>query len=94
MALTKKQQFAQKVAEKTGLDRKGAEEFMDAVFEVAVETLLEEGKVTLGDLGTLKTAERAARKGRNPQTGDEIDIAAKTVAKYKISKELDAKLNA
>lgn len=92
--MTKKQEFAKRVAGKTGLDKKEAEAFVDAVYEVAGEVLVEEGKVALGSLGTLKTAERAARVGRNPSTGEEIQIPAKNVGKYKISKDLDAKINA
>lgn len=92
--MTKKQEFAKRVAGKTGLDKKGAEALVDAVYEVAGEVLVEEGKVALGSLGTLKTVERAARKGRNPQTGEEIMIDARIAAKYDASKELKAKINA
>lgn len=92
--MTKKQEFAKRVAGKTGLDKKEAEALVDAVYEVAGEVLVEEGKVALGNLGTLKTAERAARNGRNPSTGEDLAIPAKIVAKYKVSKDLDAKINA
>ena len=92
--MTKKQEFAKRVAGKTGLDKKEVEAIVDAVYEVAGEVLVEEGKVALGSLGTLKTAERAARNGRNPQTGEDLVIPAKIVAKYKVSKDLDAKINA
>lgn len=94
MTKKQKQDFIKRVVAKTELDNKGAEALVDVVFEVAEDTLLETGKVALGSLGELKTAERAARKGRNPQTGEEIDIAAKTVAKFKEHKQLKEKLNA
>lgn len=92
--MTKKEVFAKRVAGKTGLDKKEAEAFVEAVYEVAGEVLVEDGKVALGSLGTLKTAERKARKGRNPQSGEEIDIPAKTVAKFKEHDELSTKINA
>lgn len=91
--MTKKQEFAKRVAEKTGLEKDVAETVVDAVYETAAEVLVEEDKVTLGNLGTLKKADRAARKGRNPSTGEEIDIPAKTVSKFKESKVLSSKLN-
>jgi DNA-binding protein HU-beta len=92
--MTKKQEFAKRVAGKTGLDNKGAEALVEAVFEVVADVLVEEGKVALGSVGTLKTAERAARNGRNPSTGEDLVIPAKIVAKYKVSKDLDTKINA
>lgn len=94
MALTKKEVFAKRVAGKTGLDKKEAEAFVEAVYEVAGEVLVEDGKVPLGSLGTLKTVERAARKGRNPQTGEEIMIEARIAPKFDASKDLKAKINA
>ena len=94
MALTKKEVFAKRVAGKTGLDKKEAEAFVEAVYAVAGEVLVEDGKVALGGLGTLKTVERAARKGRNPQTNEEITIEARIAPKYVASKELKAKINA
>lgn len=91
--MTKKAEFAKRVAGKTGLDKKDAQAFVEAVYEVVADTLVEEGKVSLGQLGTLKTAERAARKGRNPLTGEDIDIPSKIVTKFKEHKELSAKIN-
>ena len=55
----------------------------------AITNALKKGdKVTLVGFGTFSVAKRAARKGRNPQTGKEINIAAKKVAKFKAGSEL------
>ncbi|MCF8293288.1 MAG: HU family DNA-binding protein [Chitinophagaceae bacterium] len=59
----------------------------------AVTTALKKGdKVTLVGFGTFSVSKRAARIGRNPQTGKEIKIAAKKVAKFKAGKELSTKV--
>jgi DNA-binding protein HU-beta len=57
------------------------------------EALKKGDKVSLIGFGTFSTSERAARTGRNPQTGAEIQIAAKTVAKFKPGKGLSDSLN-
>ena len=62
-------------------------------FISAVTTALKKGdKVTLVGFGTFSVSKRAARIGRNPQSGKEIKIAAKKVAKFKAGKELSAKV--
>lgn len=82
-----------KVASKTELSIKDATEMVDAVLYGALEGLLEEGKVDLGVLGKLEKVEKAARKGRNPHTGEEIDIPAKFAPRYKPGKAIKEELN-
>ncbi len=68
---------------------KGAAERALGGFLKAVTGSLQKGEsVTLIGFGTFSVAERAARTGRNPQTGKEMQIAAKTVAKFKVGKKL------
>jgi DNA-binding protein HU-beta len=55
-----------------------------------LQRLKKEDKVTLVGFGTFSVSKRAARTGRNPQTGKEIKIAAKKVAKFKAGKDLSA----
>jgi len=63
-------------------------------FTTAVTSSLKSGdKVTLVGFGTFSVSHRAARMGRNPQTGAEIQIKAKNVAKFKAGKELSTKIN-
>jgi DNA-binding protein HU-beta len=76
------------VASKLELTQKDGKVVTDTVLETIFEGLVEHGKVTLGVLGNLEVVERAARKGRNPQTGEEIEIAAKKAPKFKPSKSL------
>lgn len=66
---------------------------LDAFCDSVGKTLKKGDKVTLVGFGTFSTSKRAARMGRNPQTGKEIKIAAKTVAKFKAGKDLSTRVN-
>lgn len=76
------------VAEATELSKKDATSAVDAVFEAITNTLQEGNKVQLIGFGNFEVRERAARKGRNPQTGEEIEIAASKVPAFKPGKAL------
>ncbi len=62
--------------------KKDAQTAVDCILATVTEALAEKESVTLVGFGTFKTAERKARKGRNPQTGNEIDIPARHVPKF------------
>ncbi|NLW07134.1 MAG: HU family DNA-binding protein, partial [Clostridia bacterium] len=76
------------VAEKTDLTKKEAERVVTAVFETIEEALAEGDKVQLVGFGTFEVKERAARIGRNPRTGEQIEIAATRVPVFKAGKAL------
>ena len=65
---------------------------LDAFIEAVTKALKKGDKVTLVGFGTFSVSKRAARMGRNPQTGAAIKIKAKKVAKFKAGKELSGKL--
>jgi len=77
-----------KVAEKTNFTKKDAEKAVSAVLASIEESLSGGEKVQLVGFGTFEIRERAARKGRNPQTGQEINIAAAKVPVFKAGKAL------
>ena len=64
------------IAAKTGDTKKGTEEFVNALVDVVTATLKKGEKVQLVGFGSFEVRKRAARKGRNPQTGEEIKISA------------------
>ena len=68
--------------------KKEAQAAVDCVFSTITKTLKKKDTVTLIGFGTFKMAQRKARKGRNPQTGAEIKISAKKVAKFVPGKAL------
>lgn len=76
------------VAETTELSKKDATKAVDAVFESIMGALQDGDKVQLIGFGNFEVRERAARKGRNPQTGDEIEIPASKVPAFKPGKAL------
>lgn len=76
------------VAQSTNLTKKDATRAVDAVFESIQDILSKGGKVQLIGFGTFEVRERAARTGRNPQTGEEIQIPASKVPAFKAGKAL------
>jgi len=83
-----KADLVSKVAEKTDFTKKDAEKAVSAVLASIEEALSGGEKVQLVGFGTFEIRERAARKGRNPQTGQEINIAAAKVPVFKAGKAL------
>ncbi|AEG13846.1 MULTISPECIES: HU family DNA-binding protein [Desulfofundulus] len=83
-----KAELISQVAEKTELTKKDAEKAVSAVLSAIEEALARGDKVQLVGFGTFEIRERAARKGRNPQTGEEIEIAAARVPVFKAGKAL------
>jgi DNA-binding protein HU-beta len=77
-----------KIAEDAGLTKAQASAALDAVVDGVSSTLANGDKLTLVGFGTFSVSNRAARKGRNPQTGKEINIPAKNVVKFKPGKDL------
>ena len=67
------------IAEKADMSKKDAEKALKAFEEVVTEELTNNGKVQLVGFGTFDVAERAAREGRNPQTGEPMPIAGKAL---------------
>ena len=82
-----------KVADDAGVTKTQANAALDSFVEAVTRTLKGGGKVTLVGFGTFSVSKRAARNGRNPQTGEVIKIKARKVAKFKAGKELASRLD-
>jgi DNA-binding protein HU-beta len=83
-----KTELVSSVAEKSELTKKDAEKAVSAVFASIEEALAKGEKVQLVGFGTFEVRERKARTGRNPQTGEEIQIPAAKVPAFKAGKAL------
>ena len=81
------------VAAKTGETKKSAEASINAIIDVIAETLANGDKIQLVGFGSFEVRARAARKGRNPQTGKEMKIAAKKAPVFKAGKALKDAVN-
>ena len=76
------------VAEKAGLTKKDADKAVNAFVDAVTEGLVKGEKIVLVGFGSFETKQRAARKGKNPQTGAEINIPASTVPAFKAGRGL------
>ncbi|HBE80659.1 MAG TPA: integration host factor subunit alpha [Firmicutes bacterium] len=82
-----------KVAQKTGGTKKDAAVNVDAVFEALTEAMAAGDKVQIIGFGSFEVRKREARKGRNPQTGAEIDIPAQNAPVFSAGKSLKEVVN-
>ena len=87
-----KAELIAQIAGDAGITKTQANASLDSFVAAVTKTLKKGDKVTLVGFGTFSVSKRAARTGRNPQTGAAIKIKAKKVAKFKAGKELSAKL--
>ena len=81
------------IAEKTEVSKKDSEKALKAFIDVVTEELKKGEKVQLVGFGTFETSKRAAREGRNPQTGETMKIAASVAPKFKPGKALKDAMN-
>ncbi len=88
-----KAELVEFVAEKADLTKADAARAIDAVVAGVTKGLKKEGKVTLVGFGTFTAKKRAARTGRNPQTGAEVKIAARVVPGFRAGSKLKDALN-
>jgi DNA-binding protein HU-beta len=87
-----KAELIAKISEDAGITKTQANTTLDSFVEAVTKTLKGGGKVTMVGFGTFTVSKRKARKGRNPQTGAEINIKARRVARFKAGKELASKM--
>ena len=81
-----KQELVDKVAKKAEITKKDTQAAIDAMTEAIIDAVKKGGKVTLVGFGTFSSIKRAARKGRNPQTGKPINIPARKSPKFSAGK--------
>jgi DNA-binding protein HU-beta len=86
MAKMTKSQTIGALAEKLGKSKKEIVEMMDALVNLAYAETKKNGEFTIPGIGKLLKKHRAARMGRNPATGEQIQIKAKTVVKFRVAK--------
>lgn len=88
-----KGQLVDKIAEGADITKTSAGQVVDSLVQAVTEELANGGEVALVGFGTYKVNDRAARTGRNPQTGAEIQIAAAKVPSFKAGKALKDAVN-
>ena len=88
-----KEELVQEIAKKSSVTQKEASEVLGALIETIQKTVSKGKKVTLVGFGTFESRKRAARIGRNPQTGKELKIAATTVPAFSAGKKFKEAVN-
>lgn len=88
-----KSELVKKVSDELLITQTDAREVIEALFDSMIESLGNGDKVTITGFGSLNLVKRAARKAKNPQTGAEIDVPAKTVVSFTSSGKLKERVN-
>lgn len=88
-----KADLVETVAKEAEMTKKDAEKLVEIIFDTIIETLNNGEKIELRGFGSFRLRERNARQGRNPKTGEAVDIPAKRVAYFKPGKDLKEIVN-
>lgn len=88
-----KADLVERVAKETDMTKKDAEKLVEVIFDSIVSSLNKGEKIELRGFGSFRVRERNARKGRNPKTGEPVNIPAKRVAYFKPGKDLKEIIN-
>jgi DNA-binding protein HU-beta len=88
-----KNELGEQVAERTGLSASQGRQVIEAAIEVISDELASGGEVSIAGFGKFSVSHRAARQGRNPSTGETIQIAASKAAKFSAASALKKRLN-
>jgi integration host factor subunit alpha len=88
-----KADIVEKIYEKVGFSKKESAELVELVFDIVKRTLEQGDKIKIAGFGNFVVKEKADRRGRNPQTGEEITISARKILTFKPSQVLKASIN-
>ena len=88
-----KAEIVERVYERVGFSKKEAADIVELVFDLMKETLEQGEKIKVSGFGNFVVKEKKARRGRNPQTGEEIEIAPRRVLTFRPSQTLKKLLN-
>ena len=87
-----KKEIVKAISEQIGLTQLKTKEIVQKTFDAIVETLVEERRIELRNFGVFEVKKRAARKARNPRTGERVDVAEKYVVTFKPGKEMEERV--
>ena len=87
-----KKEIVKTISEEIGLTQLKTKEIVQKTFDAIVETLCDDGRIELRNFGVFEVKRRAARKARNPRTGDKVDVPEKFVVTFKPGKEMEERV--
>jgi integration host factor subunit beta len=87
-----KKEIVKSISEEIGLTQLKTKEIVQKTFDAIIETLVEDHRIELRNFGVFEVKKRAARKARNPRTGERVDVAEKWVVTFKPGKEMEERV--
>lgn len=87
-----KKEIVKDISEQIGLTQLKTKEIVQKTFDAIVKTLVEDGRIELRNFGVFEVKKRAARKARNPRTGDKVFVPEKFVVTFKPGKEMEERV--
>ena len=87
-----KKEIVKAISEEIGLTQLKTKEIVQKTFDAIVETLVRDRRIELRNFGVFEVKKRAARKARNPRTGERVDVVAKYVVTFKPGKEMEERV--
>ncbi|QDT64210.1 HU family DNA-binding protein [Calycomorphotria hydatis] len=87
-----KKEIVKTISDEMGLTQLKTKEIVQKTFDAIVETLVTEGRIELRNFGVFEVKKRAARKARNPRTGERVDVSEKFVVTFKPGKEMEERV--
>jgi integration host factor subunit beta len=87
-----KKEIVKTISEEIGMTQLKTKEIVQKTFDAIVETLVADGRIELRNFGVFEVKKRAARKARNPRTGDKVEVPEKFVVTFKPGKEMEEKV--
>jgi nucleoid DNA-binding protein len=87
-----KKEIVKVISEEIGLTQLKTKEIVQKTFDAIVETLVHEGRIELRNFGVFEVKKRAARKARNPRTGEPVSVESKYVVTFKPGKEMEERV--
>ena len=88
-----KKDIVRTISEELGLTQLKTKEIVQKTFDGIIDVLVNDGRIELRNFGVFEVKKRAARKGRNPKTGDAVDVPAKYVVTFKAGREMEQRVN-
>ena len=87
-----KKDIVKSISDSIGMTQLKTKEIVQKTFEAIIETLVEQHRIELRNFGVFEVKKRAARKARNPRTGERVDVAEKFVVTFKPGKEMEERV--
>jgi nucleoid DNA-binding protein len=88
-----KKDIVRTISEELGLTQLKTKEIVQKTFDGIIDVLVNDGRIELRNFGVFEVKKRAARKGRNPKTGDTVDVPEKFVVTFKAGREMEQRVN-